>query len=169
MLKRLAGSLALFSLVAVPAIAKEGIAQLAFFKGDWHCTGKLWYCASASGCATTGTTHIEEAIGGDWLHVTGDETMAGPAPEKFNFALYFGYDPRRKSYVAVGAASGGIYGTQYSKGWDGDTFVLSADKYLARDTFIRNGPGEFTHVAHAPGKGKTWKKVQEEVCRKAGG
>jgi len=172
----LAGSLALLAFIATPAGAKEGVApappipgeleQLAFFKGHWQCAGRMWYCESASGCATTGTTRIEEAIGGAWLHVTGDETMEGSPPQTFFFALYFGYDPRLKSFVSLGVASGGVYGTQYSKGWNGDTFVLSPDKYLARDTFVRKGANEFTHIADSKGKDGKWKKVQDEVCRR---
>jgi hypothetical protein len=171
----LTGSLALLALMTVPAEAKEDsakppnpseFAQLAFFEGSWHCAGKIWYCASASGCATTGTTRIEQAIGGTWLHVTGDETMAGSPPATFFFALYFGYDPKLKSFVSLGVGGAGVYGTQYSKGWKGDTFVLSPDKYLARDTFVRNGANEFTHTGDWQGKDKRWTKVQEEVCHK---
>jgi len=177
MLKRLlTGSLALLAFVGVPAGAKEGTAaaapvpaeleQLAFFKGHWQCSGRMWYCESPSGCATTGTTRIEEAIGGAWLHVSGDETMEGPPPQTFLFALYLGYDPRLKSFVSLGVASGGVYGTQYSKGWKDDKFVLSADKYLARDTFVRKGPDEFTHIADSKGKDGKWRKVQDEACRR---
>lgn len=146
------------STLASPIPSK--LAQLSFFEGAWRCTGKIKYCGTASECVTTGTTHIEKAIGDSWLHVIGDETVEGDAPQTFHFALYLGYDPKLKSFVSLGVGGPGIYGTQYSNGWSGDTFVLSQDKYLARDTFVKKSESEFNHTGDWRGKDKRWTNVQ---------
>jgi Protein of unknown function (DUF1579) len=173
--RALGGALALVALAAScveardavkEASAAPGIAQLAYFEGTWRCTGKIRFCPSTPECATTGNTRIEKAIGGTWLHVTGDETIAEAVPETIHFALYFGYDSGRKSYVALGVGGPGIYGTQYSKGWRGDKFVLSPDKYLARDTFEKKSADEFAHTADTQGKDGKWTNIQEETCRR---
>jgi hypothetical protein len=54
----------------------------------------------------------------------------------------------------------------FSKGWHGDRFVLSPDKYLGRDTFVRKGANEFLHIGDSKGNDGKWKKAQDEVCRR---
>lgn len=139
---------------------------MAFFEDTWHYAGRIMLCRSSAGFNTTGTTHIEKAIDDTWPHVTGNEIMQGDKPQTFHFALYLGYDPVLKSYVSLGVGGAGIYGTQYSKGWSGDTFVLSRSKYLARDTFVKKDKNAFRHTGDAQGKDKRWTKVQDEICRR---
>jgi Protein of unknown function (DUF1579) len=147
------------------ACAAAEVTQLAFFEGTWKCTGTISGCSPAGSCTTAGSTHIERAVDGNWLHVVGDETVQGSPGATLHFALYLGYDAHRKTFVALGVGPG-VYGTQYSKGWVNDTFVLSADRYLARDTFVRKGADEFEHTAHVQAKDKTWRKIQDEDCRR---
>jgi hypothetical protein len=84
---------------------------------------------------------------------------------------HWGYGDELKKLVAGQVDSMGGYGTQASAGWEGDKMVWVGDVHMmgtkmpSRDTFVRHGDNEVTHLGELQQNG-AWIKQDEERCYK---
>lgn len=157
---------------AAPAMPAE-LAQLDYFIGTWHCTGKTLASPMSAEHATAATVHAAKAIGGRWIQVTYDEAKTAANPMPYHAGIYMGYDAGKKQFVSGCVDNMGGYCTQSSAGWNGDVMVMEGTgnsdgkQFGSRDTFTRKGAGELMHNSEMQGDDKAWTKLDEETCRKA--
>jgi len=145
--------------------------QLAFFTGDWQCTGQA--PASELGPARvtrTGITFTRELGGFAYgFKLAEVKTKENPSP-----ALGMGFitfDAADKKLMSLATDNfGGPY-VQASKGWEADKMVLDGpgtimgQKIQAKDTFSKTSPTAFAHVYELKMGGK-WVTVVDEKCQK---
>src|SRR5437870_3074377 len=105
--------LAVIALVSTPLLAKEAakptapapappaeLAQLAFFEGNWTCTGTGFASPMGPEHATTATVHGAKAVGGMWVHIAYDENKTAANATPIHAGVYMGYDVAKKSFVS---------------------------------------------------------------------
>jgi len=154
-----------------PAIPAE-VAQVAYFVGTWHCSGKGFAMPMSPEHATTGTVHAAMAAGGRWLHTTYDEDKTAANPTPYHIGLYTGYDSAKKQFAQSSFDTMGGYATQTGTGWNGDVMVFEGsangmpESMGVRDTFTKKGASEFMHTGEMQGADKKWMKTDEETCKK---
>jgi hypothetical protein len=174
-------------LAAVPAFAKDEakpaappapappaeLSQLAFFEGNWTCSGTTYANPMGPEHATTAKVKGSKAVGGAWVHVTYDEDKTAANPNPYHAGVYFGYDAAKKTFVQFCADSYGAYCNATSAGWNGDALVFEGTSMMdgkpapARDNFARKGANELTHSSEMQGDDKKWVKIDEEHCKRA--
>ncbi|MCK6683093.1 MAG: DUF1579 domain-containing protein [Thermoanaerobaculia bacterium] len=149
------------------------LAQLAFFEGTWACKGKTFATPMGPEHATEATVKGAKGVGGRWFHMTYDEKKTAANPNPVHAGMYMGFDAAQKVFVMGCVDSYGGYCTQSSKGWNGDTLVFEGvsngmgEKTSIRDTFVRKGASQVTHVGEIQGPDGKWVKIDEETCKKA--
>ena len=154
-----------------PAMPAE-LAQLDFFAGTWHCTGKAAAGPMGPEHATTATVHAGKVIGGRWLHVTYDENKSAVNPMPYHVGVYMGYDSAKKQFVESCVDVFGGYCNESGSGWNGDTMIFEGmasgmgEPGGARDTFTKKGANELAHIGEMQGPDKKWTKTDEETCHK---
>ena len=155
---------------APPKPAPE-LDQLAFFTGQWHCTGRAPASDLGPAHPTRTSLSITHDLGGFayGFRLAEEKTKENPAP---GAAMgFFAFDGAEKKLVAHSTDNFGTY-VQTSKGWEGDKMVVEGpgtamgQKVQARDTFLKTGPGTFAHTYDLNLGGK-WVTVVDEKCQKA--
>jgi hypothetical protein len=149
------------------------LSQLSFFTGVWTCKGTVFATPMGPEHPTEGTARGAMAVGGRWLHMTYEEkeTSANPMPGRFG--MYFGYDTAAKKFVESCFDSYGGYCTQFSNGWQNDTFTFEGtqngegQKFSVRDVFTRKGPNSLSHYSAMQDESGKWVKIDEETCTRS--
>ena len=173
------------ALAAVPAFAKEAkpaapaapappaeLSQLAFFEGNWTCTGTTYASPMGPEHATAAKVKGVKAIGGAWVHINYDEDKTAANPTPYHAGVYMGYDVAKKTFVSFCADSFGGYCNESSSGWNGDQMVFEGTTMVgghavpSRDNFTKKGANELTHSSEMQGEDMKWAKADEEHCKR---
>ena len=136
------------------------LSQLAFFEGNWTCTGTTYANPMGPEHATVAKVKGTKAVGGAWVHVAYDEEKTAANPTPYHAGVFFGYDAAKKTFVQLCADSFGSYCTQTSSGWKNDEMVFEGNSTMdgnavpARDHFTRKGANELVHSSEMQGEDK---------------
>lgn len=165
------GSAQVFSQESGSQAPADSLAR--FFTGSGTCTGRAVGKDMKSFHATTGKYTAERVLDGHWVAIRYDGKDTNAADSKpFHVVQYFGYDAKRKRYVAVGVYnSAGSYSIGTSAGWEGDSITFDENdggkSDTIRDTFT-TGHDSFTgHTGMMRDKAGKWVKTDEETCTKS--
>lgn len=173
--------LVLFVLAAVPALSQAPsgppapspeLGKLAFFAGDWTCTGKAEESPFGPAHATRAKVHVSKDIGGFWYVGRYEETRTAENPHPVVFQFFQGYDGTAKEFVMECFDSFGSHCHQTSAGWQGDKLAFSGESTGSgpatpvRDTFTRTGDGSLEHMGELQMDGK-WVAIAHEACKRA--
>ena len=93
---------------ATPELKPE-LAPLAYFIGDWDCSGKF----DASGKAISAHQHFAPELDGAWITFRHDDTP----PFNYHALSEWGWDPTEKKFVMTVQDSFGGVRLFYSNGW----------------------------------------------------
>ena len=138
---------------------------LAFYVGNWQCTGKSFVAPDQPVEETwSARVEVEPELEGTSLHVK----MIGPGDNRTE--EHKGYDPATKTWHHVAVANSGFWGALVSPGWVGDHMVFSpaggGDDPRERATFTKRNDREYSHaVSRVTDEGE--QAVWEKVCRKS--
>jgi Protein of unknown function (DUF1579) len=144
--------------------------QLSLLTGTWTCKGTDFASPMGPEHATEGVARGAKAVGGHWIHVTYDEKSTHANPTPAHFGMYFGYDAASKKFVEACFDSFGGFCTQFSDGWQSDTFSLEGtqtsggQKMNVRDVFTRQGANGLGHYSEMQDETGKWMKMDEESC-----
>lgn len=172
--------LVLFVLAAVPAFSQAPsgppapspeLGKLAFFAGDWSCTGKAEESPFGPAHTTQAKVHVSKEIGGFWYvgHYEEAKTAENPHPMVFHFLQ--GYSGTDKAFVMECFDVFGNHCHQASAGWQGDKLVYSGESTGSgpatpvRDTFTKTGDAGLEHTGEFQMDGK-WIVTDHESCKR---
>jgi hypothetical protein len=148
-----------------PPIPSPELGKLAFFAGDWSCTGKAE--------ATRAKVHISKEIGGFWYVGRYEEIKTAENPHPVVFEFFQGYNTADKTFVMDCFDSFGNHCHQASAGWQGDKLAYSGEAtgsgpaLPARDTFTRTGDASLEHRGELQIEGQ-WTVTDHEACKRRG-
>ena len=172
--------LILFVFAALPAFSQAPagppapspeLGKLAFFAGDWTCTGKAEESPFGPAHATQAKVHISKEIGGFWYMGRYEETKTAENPHPVIFQFAQGYSETDKAFVMDCFDSFGGHCHQTSAGWQGDKMVYSGESTGSgpatpvRDTFTRTGDAGLEHMGEFQMEGK-WTVTDHETCKR---
>jgi hypothetical protein len=146
------------------------VAQLAYFDGNWACSGTANPSPFGPGGKTTGKVSTRTDLGGYWHSGTVKSMGAGMPPMEGMFHMT--YDPGMKQYLMLWVDNMGGRAQETSTGWEGDKIVFAGDAFMggqkmgSRDTFTKAGASELKHAAEMQVEGK-WTSMGDETCKKA--
>jgi hypothetical protein len=152
----------------MPKPAPE-MAQLAYFEGNWTCSGKIHATPMGPAGTMTGTVSAKRDLGGFFLTLA--ITGQGAGMPAFNGVGYETWDPAAKQFVMFWFDSMGSWSRSTSAGVKGNVMVYEGDsqmgtmKMKTRDTFTKHADGTFTH-AWAAEMGGAWMPMGEQTCKK---
>jgi len=154
---------------AVPAPAAE-IGQLAFFAGDWTCTGNAEDSPLGPHHPTSAKVHVGKEFGGFWYVGRYAEAKAQDNPQPMTFLFLMGFDPAAKVLTLDGFDTFGNRSHQTASGWQDAALVFVGESHgdtalPARDTFTRKGDNTLEHFAELQLDGK-WVRLDRETCTK---
>ncbi|HEY6324629.1 MAG TPA: hypothetical protein VJA16_24045 [Thermoanaerobaculia bacterium] len=141
--------------------------QLKFFAGNWQCAGTGYL--EGKGHPTSATVNMGWDLNGFFMSLRYEEKKTGVNPMPLTAVEHWGYSDERKKLVAGSVDSMGGYGTQATAGWEGNTMVWVGDAHMmgtrmpSRDTFVKHGDNEVTHLGEIQQNG-AWIKQDEETC-----
>ena len=165
---------------ALPALAAEAppspapgpeYAQLAFFAGDWTCTGKADASPMGPAHATTATVRVHKELGGFWYTGHYEEKKTAENPHPMHFAFFWGYDSGAKVFTLDGFDAMGGRSHQTASGWQDSKLVFdgtSAGNMSPapfRDTFTKKDDATLEHSGEMQVDGK-WMHLDQETCKR---
>lgn len=141
--------------------------QLKFFAGRWQCAGTGYL--EGKGHPITATVHMEWDLNGFFLNLRYEETKTDVNPMPITAVEHWGYSAELKKLVAGQVDSMGGYGTQATTGWEANKMVWVGNVHMmgttipSRDTFVRSGDNEVTHLGELEQNG-AWVKQDQQTC-----
>jgi len=141
--------------------------QLKFFAGRWQCAGTGYLEGKAH--PITAAVHMEWDLNGFFMNLRYEEKKSDLNPMPITAVEHWGYSPELKQLVAGQVDSMGGYGTQATTGWEGDKMVWVGNVHMmgmtmpSRDTFVRSGDNEVTHLGELEQNG-AWVKQDQQTC-----
>jgi hypothetical protein len=145
------------------------MAQIAFFEGNWSCSGKMFESPMGPAGTMTSTAQIRRDLNGHFQTGLIKGTAANMPPFEGRFIAT--YDAGAKKYLMTWVDNMGGRSETSSSGWKGDTLVYEGDSHMGpqtiktRETFTKSGAGSMKHVSEAEMNGR-WMPVGEETCTK---
>jgi hypothetical protein len=145
----------------------QALDQLKFFAGNWQCAGTGYLEGKAH--PTSGTVNMGWDLNGFFMSLRYEEKKTGVNPMPLTAVEHWGYSDELKKLVAGQVDSMGGYGTQATAGWEGNAMVWVGDAHVmgtrmpTRDTFVKRGDNEVTHLGEIQQNG-AWIKQDEETC-----
>lgn len=144
--------------------------QLKYFAGTWRCTG----ISNAQGKAHPTTARATAAWdrGGSVLSIRYQEQKSEANPTPLSAVEHLSYSQKLRKLVAEQSDSFGRRGSHTSAGWEGNKLVWAGEAHQAgmktasRETFVRTGDDEFSHLGEFQVNG-TWTRQVEETCRRS--
>jgi hypothetical protein len=141
--------------------------QLKYFAGNWQCAGTGYL--AGKGHPTSATVHMGWDLNGFFMSLRYEEKKTDVNPMPISAVEHWGYSEELKKLVAGAVDSMGGYGTHATAGWEGDKMVWAGNVHTmgvtipSRDTFVRRGDNEVTHLGEIQQNG-AWLKQDEEDC-----
>ncbi len=152
-----------FNLCAAAPELKPELAPLAYFIGDWDCSGKF----DASGKVIEAHQHFTADLDGAWIMFRHDDKP----PFSYHALAEWGWDASRKKFVMTVQDSFAGVRVFYSSGWDstqlqwdGDTIGSTATP-AQRFIFERIDDRHFK-VSYFTLKGDAWPRMDSSTCSK---
>jgi hypothetical protein len=146
---------------ATEAQVKPEISSLAYFDGDWECSGKF----DSSGKSIEAHLHFAPDLEGAWILFRHDDKP----PFNYHALAEWGWDAARKQFVMTVQDSGGGVRMFSSQGWnskqlqwDGDTLRGTGDP-SQRFTFEKLDDRHFT-VSYLVRKPEGWSRIDSSTC-----
>ncbi|HEV3075720.1 MAG TPA: hypothetical protein VHB47_14960, partial [Thermoanaerobaculia bacterium] len=118
---------------------------------------------------TSATVNMGWDLNGFFMSLRYEEKKTGVNPMPVTAVEHWGYSDELKKLVAGHVDSMGGYGTETTAGWEGNTMVWVGDDHMmgmrvpGRDTFVKHGDNEVTHLGEIQQNG-AWIKQDEESC-----
>jgi hypothetical protein len=167
-----AGAQAMPAMPATPAPMdppkpNPALDQIKFFAGSWQCSGTAY--TEGSRHPTTARVNMGWDLNGFFMNLRYEEQKTAVNPMPLTAVEHWGYSDELKKLVAGQVDSMGGYGTQSTAGWQDNTMVWTGSTHMmgttmpSRDTFVRKGENEVTHLGEVQVNG-TWTKFDEETC-----
>src|ERR1700687_519813 len=141
--------------------------QLKCFAGRWQCAGTGYLEGKAH--PITAAVHMEWDLNGFFMNLRYEEKKSDLNPMPITAVEHWGYSPELKQLGAGEVDSMGGYGTQATTGWEGDKMVWVGNVHMmgmsmpSRDTFVRSGDNEVTHLGELEQNG-AWVKQDQQTC-----
>jgi hypothetical protein len=140
---------------------KPEISSLAYFNGDWECSGKF----DKSGKSIEAHQHFAPDLGGAWMLFRHDDKP----PFAYHALSEWGWDAERKQFLMTAQDSAGGARLFTSQGWnsnqllwDGDTLGATADPGQ-RFTFAKVDDRHYT-VSFFVRKSDEWSRIDSSTC-----
>lgn len=147
---------------ATPELKTE-LAPLAYFLGDWDCSGKF----DASGKVIEAHQNFVPELAGAWIAFRHDDKP----PFNYHALSEWGWDTTQKKFVMTVQDSGGGVRVFYSPGWDSTRLQWDGDTLGAnsaptqRFTFERMDDHHFK-VSYFFLKNSAWSRMDSSTCSK---
>ena len=163
-----AGSLFMMPALLMPqveatAVLKPELSSLAFFTGDWECSGKF----DSSGKAIEAHQHFAAELNGAWVLFRHDDKP----PFNYHSLAEWGWDANRKEFLMTVQDSAGGVRLFRSSGWnsavlqwDGDA-MEEASAPSQRFDFERLDDRHFK-VSYFTRKNGDWSRMDSSTCSK---
>jgi hypothetical protein len=151
------------SRAATPALKPE-LAPLAYFVGDWECSGKF----DANGKSIDAHQHFDVDLDGAWITFRHDDKP----PFNYHALSEWGWDSAHKKFVMIAQDSSGGARVFYSSGWESTQFlweggaVGSATPAGERFSFDRLDDHHFK-VSYFFLKDGAWSRMDSSTCTKS--
>jgi len=164
---------------ALPALAAEAppmpapgpeYGQLAFFAGEWSCTGRADESPMGPAHATAATVHVKKELGGFWYTGQYEETKTSGNQHPMHFAFFWGYDSAAKVFTLDGFDTMGGRSHETATGWQDGKLVFDGTSAgngpptPFRDTFTKKDNATLEHSGEMQVEGK-WVHLDQETCR----
>ena len=166
------GPLALAQTPSGPPKPAPELANAKYFVGTWSCTGDAPASPFGPAHKTESTVMLKPDLDGFWIAGTVQERKTASNTQPVKGMLHIGYDAAAKQFVVVWLDNFGMWATEMSPGWEGDTITFTGDqmvmgeKAAAKDAFTKKSATEFTHKFEMTMKGETH-TIVDETCKKA--
>jgi hypothetical protein len=140
---------------------KPSIAKLAYFIGDWECSGKF----DSSGKTIDAHQSFTPDLDGAWIAFRHDDKP----PFGYHALAEWGWDDKQKKFVMTTQDSAGGVRLFYSNGWDGDKILWDGDAISSaatptqRFTFDKVDDRHF-RVSYFVLKNGAWARVDASTC-----
>jgi hypothetical protein len=151
-----------FQVRAAAPELKQELSSLAYFLGDWDCTGRF----DASGKVIAAHQHFAPELEGAWITFRHDDTP----PFNYHALSEWGWDSGQKKFVMTVQDNFGGARVFYSSGWnstqlqwEGDAMGVSAP--TQRFTFERVDDRHFK-VSYFTLKNNVWSRMDSSTCSK---
>jgi hypothetical protein len=158
--------------MALPTPSPE-LAKLAFFVGDWACTGRAETSPFGPAHATAATVRVHPEYGGFWYAGRYEEKKTAANPHPISFGFFWGYDGTAKALTLDGFDSLGERSHESAPGWQGETIVFTGETAgfgpasPSRDTFTRKDANTLEHLGEMQIEGR-WTAIDHETCKRSG-
>jgi hypothetical protein len=119
-------SLPAFSAPAAEPSLKSELTPLAYFMGDWECSGKF----DVSGKSIAAHQHFAAELDGSWIVFRHDDK----APFNYHSLAEWGWDAKQNKFVMTVQDSAGGVRLFYSKGWDSSQLQWDGDAVGSEST-----------------------------------
>jgi hypothetical protein len=142
---------------------KPELAPLAYFLGDWDCSGKF----DISGKTIEASQHFAPDLDGTWITFRHDDKP----PFNYHALAEWGWDAKTKKFVMTVQDSGGGVRVFYSSGWDSAQLQWNGDAVDnlsmpgQRFSFERIDDRHF-RVSYFTLKNNAWPRMDASVCSK---
>jgi hypothetical protein len=150
-----------------PPKPNPALDQLKYFVGSWQCAGTGY--VEGKGHPTSARVKPAWDLNGFFMSLRYEEQKTEANPMPVTAVEHWGYSDELKKLVAGQVDSMGGYGTQSTAGWEDNRMVWTGSYHLmgttmpSRDTFVKKGENELTHLGEAQSNG-AWTKLDEETC-----
>ena len=149
---------------AAPSPAPE-LSQLAYFDGDWSCSGQANAGPAGPAHATEAKVHVKRDLGGFWYMGRYEEKKTAENPHPVVFAWTWGFDRTAKAFTQDGFDNFGMHAHETAPGWQNATLVFANSG--SRDTFTKKSDSELEHQGEVQAQGK-WIATDHETCKRTG-
>ncbi|WP_373048052.1 hypothetical protein [Vulgatibacter sp.] len=146
--------------------------QLAWYEGNWSCTGKNLAPVLGPVGDAKSNSKIQSMLGGHWIGVS-YQGVGAKGQWSLAEESVMGWDADEKEYVWHGVDNTGAYSELTSKGWEGEKMVWTGDTDMAdgtdmdaRRTFTRSGQSQGQLVIELE-QGGSLTRIAEYTCRKS--
>jgi hypothetical protein len=142
---------------------KPALTSLAFFLGDWECSGKF----DSSGKSIDAHQHFASELDGSWISFRHDDKP----PFNYHSLAEWGWDSAAKNFVMIAQDSAGGVRVFRSNGWDSQRLqwegdgLGSASAPSQQFTFERLDDRHY-RVSYFTRKGADWSRVDSSTCGK---
>jgi hypothetical protein len=148
---------------ATPALKPE-LAPLAYFIGDWECSGKF----DANGKSIDAHQHFEPDLDGTWITFRHDDKP----PFNYHASSELGWDKAQKRFVMMAQDSSGGARVFYSSGWESTQLLWEGGALEStatpgeRFSFERLDDRHFK-VSYFFVKNGAWSRMDSSTCTKS--
>ena len=145
--------------------------ELAYFAGNWKCTGTGFAFMGTPEHKTTAMVEASWTLDGYWMSMRYHENKTAINAHPVDVRIFWGWDEQLKKFASGGVDNMGSYIIQNSPGWAGNKLTFDGDMHgggatmKVRDVFTKVSATKIEHMSEVEMNGK-WSKLDEESCTK---